>query len=758
MTRFKIGEKLLVLLLALSLGPLVAISIFLVTNAQNKLRNEAVAQQKLAASDAADRVDNFLASKTDILIFQSQTASARQFDIPNSSLNLAAMVKQDRDIERVALLDKTGMEKIVLNRSGLVAQHEDAGKTDSFKSTTFLAGKEYIGPVVYQQGQPHITIAVPLIRFNTQQDLTHLSTAEFGQYRTPDDIQGVLVAEFNLGDLWQSVLSTHIGSDGYAYVVDDKGNLIAHPDSSFLAGHHDLSQVHEVRDFLASDSTVHTSRSEKGVAVLASYQPITRSNWGVIVEEPTASVFASVNSYYRVGLIILAAVTTTSVICSLLFRRQLLIPIQMIAAGALRIGRGDLHYKIPSRTDDELGDLAHSFNDMGDSLGALVHDLKRRNETLTMERHKLTSILESVSDGIIAINTKREIISINTPAAKLVGKKPSDLIGKSLSETYPLMRNDQPFALNLSQPGLYHFDDLALPQGEKLSYLELVVVVNDALSENIAAIITVHDLTPSRELEVMKLDFVAIAAHELRTPLAVVRGYLDLINGSPEITKFTVMNIEYLERALTGVAQLGNLINNILNVSRIERGTMRVDVDKVDIAGLLQHLIEQERVGAALKQQHLRYEGPPNKVYVKADESAIGEVVNNLLSNAIKYTQDDGHITIRLQQTGAYIRVEVADDGRGIPEAAREHLFTKFYRVENSLTTGNRGTGLGLYIAKSIIKLHEGEIGVVSEEGKGSTFYFTLPIFREEAKPGETPEDKEALGGIHGWFPKRTDR
>jgi signal transduction histidine kinase len=255
----------------------------------------------------------------------------------------------------------------------------------------------------------------------------------------------------------------------------------------------------------------------------------------------------------------------------------------------------------------------------------------------------------------------------------------------------------------------------------------------------------------------MKLDFVAIAAHELRTPLTVVRGYLDLVNASPEISRLTVMNIEYLERAMVGVAQLSNLINNILNVSRIERGTMSVAFVKLDIAALLSQLVREEMVGATLKEQHLKYEGVPSRVFVVADESAISEVVNNLLTNAIKYTPEKADITVRLTTTDNFARIEVSDNGRGIPESARPHLFTKFYRVENSMTSGNRGTGLGLFISKSIIGMQHGEIGYTSTPGKGSTFIFTLPLYTDDKRGNITAQSGE-LKGIHGWFPKRPDR
>lgn len=758
MTRIKIGQKLLLLLLGVSLAPLLIVGTILVVNAQGILKKEATAQQALAAGKAADSVDNFLASKTDVLIFQSQTSATRQFDIPNASLDLAAMIKQDRDIDKVSLVDKTGMEQVVVDRNGLVAKHNNVAQSDAFKSATFLAGKEYVGPVDFDSNnKPHVTIAVPLIRFTEQQDLTHLSTAEFGKYRSPDDIQGVLIADFDLSDLWQTVLSTKVGDQGYAYVVDDKGNLIAYPDAAFMGKHRNLLDVHEVEHFLDGKNDVHSSLSERGVSVLATYRKISRTNWGVIAEEPTSSVYANVYDFYRLGAIILVAVTLIVIIASLIFRRQLLVPIQLIASGASRIGRGDLQFKIPVKADDELGDLARNFNSMGGSLQGLIHGLQQKNQTLTVERHKLASILESISDGVIAINTRQEIISINASAAALAGRKSADLVGTNLFKSFVLMRDDQPFVPHFDKPGIYHYDDVLLPQGEHLSYLELVVTVLQEQMGEIAAIITVHDMTKGRELEAMKLDFVAIAAHELRTPLTVVRGYLDLVNASPEISRLTVMNIEYLERAMVGVAQLSNLINNILNVSRIERGTMSVAFVKLDIAALLSQLVREEMVGATLKEQHLKYEGVPSRVFVVADESAISEVVNNLLTNAIKYTPEKADITVRLTTTDNFARIEVSDNGRGIPESARPHLFTKFYRVENSMTSGNRGTGLGLFISKSIIGMHHGEIGYTSTPGKGSTFFFTLPLYTDDKRGNITAQSGE-LKGIHGWFPKRPDR
>ena len=755
MVTFKIGQKVLILFMAVALGPLLLVNFVLLGLAQNQFKQEAVGRQKIVAEKTAAGVDNFLASKVDILIFQTQTSVIRQFNVPDTELNLAALIKQDRDMERVALVDKKGQEQVVVNQAGLVAQHANVASSDAFKAATFLAGKEYISHVTYDNaGQPHLTIGVPVIRFTQQQDLTNLSTAEFGKYRTPDDIQGVIIASFNISNLWQSVLSTKIGTDGYAFVVDDKGNLIAHPDSKFLAAHQNIADLHQVQHFLQGKHDNHETVSERGVDVFSTYQPITRTNWAVIVQEPLSSVLASTQAFYRVGLEIAVGIAALAIGLSLLFKRQLLTPIRQLAAAARRIGSGEFSHKIPVRNKDELGELAQTFNSMGQNIQKLVDDLQTQNVYLAEEQRKLSSTISSVSDGVIAINDAQTIITINPPASRLLRKHPGELIGKTLSDCFGWTQGGQPFKLNLLRPGTYHFENVMLPQAEQVAYLDLVITVLEHKTSDISAIITIHDQTPDREFEVMKLDFVSIAAHELRTPLTVIRGYLNLMN-TDAINQLSIYNIENLQRAIIGAEQLSKLINNLLNVSRIERGQMHIALSKVDIGRLLTQIVREQQVTVKLKGQKLIFEPVSSAVYVPADRSALSEVINNLTSNASRYTPLGSTITVGLHVDGQTVRVEVTDNGVGIPAAAQDRLFTKFYRVERSMTSGNRGTGLGLYISKRIVQLHHGEIGVISKVGEGSTFYFTLPLYNEALHGKLIIGAKESVG-IHGWITKRS--
>jgi signal transduction histidine kinase len=274
---------------------------------------------------------------------------------------------------------------------------------------------------------------------------------------------------------------------------------------------------------------------------------------------------------------------------------------------------------------------------------------------------------------------------------------------------------------------------------------------------DVAAIMTIRDLTQSRELDFMKLDFVAIAAHELRTPLTVVRGYLDMIS-TEAIKKFTINNLENLQKSMEGTDQLRDLINKLLNIARIERGEMEIFIEKLNLRKLLEENVRQHEPQANRREQRLKLIADTDKLtYVAADPASITEVLNNLIGNAIKYTPKGGHINVKITADDKTARVTVADDGPGIPEDMRGRLFTKFYRAERSLIAGTRGTGLGLYISKTIIGLQQGEIGFEpGEKGKGSSFFFTLPIYDPAKYDKLLPKDKQ-LGGIHGWFKKRDD-
>lgn len=445
-----------------------------------------------------------------------------------------------------------------------------------------------------------------------------------------------------------------------------------------------------------------------------------------------------------------------SVIFGIFFSRQLIRPLRELSLGAKRMEHGDFSQPIKVKSSDELQELADTFNGMANGIRKLISDLKLNNMRLKFEQIKLNNIISSVSDGVIAVNTDGKIVSINPPAALLIDKNPADIEGKLLTELFKFDHDGELFTPDIINGGIYRYTDLSLNQGNSIAYLDMMVAVLDHQDSDVAAIITLHDQTASRELSFMKLDFVAIAAHELRTPLTVVRGYLDMLNTGSASKELSIFNLEQLAKATEGADQLRALINKLLNIARIERGDMEIFIEKLNLSKLVHENVSNHMSMAAAKEQKISYKATTDSaVYVPADSASILEVVNNLIGNAIKYTGKGGKVKVNLivEKDKDQVRVEVIDNGPGIPEDLRDRLFTKFYRAERSLISGTRGTGLGLFISKTIIELQNGTIGIEPDTGDGSTFYFTLPLYNPDRDDEQIA--KKSSGGIRGWFKKR---
>ncbi|MDR0957513.1 MAG: PAS domain-containing sensor histidine kinase [Candidatus Nomurabacteria bacterium] len=247
-------------------------------------------------------------------------------------------------------------------------------------------------------------------------------------------------------------------------------------------------------------------------------------------------------------------------------------------------------------------------------------------------------------------------------------------------------------------------------------------------TNGIETIVITVDRTAEYEDEEDSVSFIALAAHELRAPITVVRGYLDVLSQkmdsstSPEIKKI-------IERIANGANSLSGYITNMLSISRYEHEDLKLNITELSIVKIINNISDSVGLSAHTMNRRLIFEIPSDLPTVAADLSLISEVLTNLIGNAIKYSPDGGAIIIRAEKTSDnFVTLSVQDHGVGMPENVMKNLFSKFYRSHKSKNVSS-GTGLGLYISRAIIKNHGGEIGVDSVEGKGSTFFFTLPIF-----------------------------
>jgi signal transduction histidine kinase/CheY-like chemotaxis protein len=270
--------------------------------------------------------------------------------------------------------------------------------------------------------------------------------------------------------------------------------------------------------------------------------------------------------------------------------------------------------------------------------------------------------------------------------------------------------------------------------------------VIDAEGDYIGRVLAMHDVTREREIDQMKNEFVSTVSHELRTPLTSIKGYVDLILDG-DAGEINEIQEEFLGIVKENSDRLVDMINDMLDISRIESGRIRLKVEPVNLADSIEGAVDSFRAVLNQTGRAIKTRVPENLPLVAVDRDRVGQVLINLISNALKYSPAGGDVTISAKHTDGLVQVSVADKGMGISREDQKKLFTKFYRVDSAMTREIGGTGLGLSITKSIIELLGGTVSVRSKLGEGSTFTFTVPVAAEDLVRTPSLLGPEQIGG-----------
>jgi PAS domain S-box-containing protein len=333
-------------------------------------------------------------------------------------------------------------------------------------------------------------------------------------------------------------------------------------------------------------------------------------------------------------------------------------------------------------------------------------------------RQRLEAVLDSTPEAVLVIDEKMCIFLINPAAMQMPGLVKSSAIGRPIQEvvTHPGLLE------LLSQPteGRVSSREITLHNG-KIYYLSASPVIADG--KLVGKVCIMRDITYYKQLDSLKSDFVATVSHDLRSPLTLMRGYATMLQMVGDLNE---QQKTYSNKIVTGVENMTRLVNNLLDLGRIEAG-IGLQVEKVPASEVIAQVITSLQPQAAQKNLQLMLESPNQAVVVEADRALLQQAVYNLVENAIKYTSSGGQVKICLRVTQSGVVLEVRDTGIGIAPLDLPHMFEKFYRSGRREAYQQRGTGLGLAIVKSIAERHGGRVSVESQLGKGSTFYFELP-------------------------------
>ncbi len=761
-----IRNKILLLFFALSIVPLFAVNIYWLRSSQTQLERSAANQQSVLLTSMAQRVNSALDTKINTVIATSQDTDITNINPDAAQLKLLQYANRNRDVIRISLVDNKGDERIVIKNGLVIDERTNIRDSEAFEVVTFVSNKAYVSNVRTEDGLPTMTISVPLLGLSQLGD-QNLTNSEALARRFGADILGALVVDVSLTDVWEAITSAQLGGEGYVYLIDNQGQLLTHPDEEFFATQPDVRNVKEVQDALAilgefqleSIAAAHvpkpeTTTSERGIEVLSSIFPISRTEWALIGQEPVSSVYSSINRISAIASFIFLVSVPIAIVLVLIATKTIITPIRQLTEGVLRLSSGDFNSHFPSVGSDELAVLAQTFNRMGDSLRQLLNRLKVQNMSLTSEQVKLQAVLDTIADGVVVLDQQYNIVLTNKTMASFAGEKdPKNLHGRSWLEVFALYYEDAPFSSKQLNEDLMYFHDVTMRLGDQQKFIDITAlrVYNDP--NGIAHILTIQDITQRRELENMKLDFVSMAAHELRTPLTAINGYLNLL-GSSQLEGEE--HQEFVKLASSNATMLESLINNMLSLSHIERGTLNIHKKQLDWLRIVSKEVDSLRFSASAKSIDLQLQLPEEPMYVWGDEVALQEVLGNLINNAVHYSDEGQTVRLKVVKDGEKITTTVSDDGIGIPEQSQEKLFTKYYRAKGGLTTNSQGTGIGLFISKSIVEAHDGRIGVHSTFGQGSDFYFTLPVY-DENKDRQSDQNSDTIvtDSKVSWFKDR---
>jgi len=506
-------------------------------------------------------------------------------------------------------------------------------------------------------------------------------------------------------------------------IIDFNGTVLGESDTNFqeMKNHLDRKEIKEAIEGKTGTDERYSQTMKLTYLYVAI--PIKEKHIIVRVSVPLYQINSINKTFFFYAIIGILFGLLLTILISIKLSKTIISPIYQLINTSKEIAGGNYKKRVNINSNDEIGQLAATFNDMADKLDNTLCGILDKNV-------RVDTIINSMRDGIIAIDTNYKILIINTIACDLFGvKNGPGIVSKNLID---ITRNSKinSFLRDTIENNTALTDEITMFSPKSGSDNIYKIYTNpiknaDTKSKNSGGVITLHDVTSVKKLELIRTEFVSNVTHELKTPLTSIRGFVETLkSGALEDT--AVAN-NFLDIIDIEAERLYSLINDILQLSEIEGMQKDDQVAPNSLNLIIDEVICLLQAAAAKKNIRIEQDVEPN-IIILVNKNRIKQMLINLIDNAIKYNTENGLVLIKASKANGKTVISIKDTGIGIPEQHHARIFERFYRVDKGRSRNMGGTGLGLSIVKHIVNLYNGDIRINSESGKGTEFIVQLPL------------------------------
>ncbi len=695
--RMNLFRKFALILAAVSLIPAGFLGYRLIGISHRGIQAAVLELHTKLAESLAGEIDQYVQSKEEEINF-GLISLRGQSSWPEKEKSLRKLLEQGSDLIEVALINRKGEELLKAYNPRLILKpHLSNHKKEQGLGEAFSSGKNQVSFAWVSQ-IPAAVLYIPL---------------------APTVVARV---EISLQNLAQKIEDERVGGTGFSVLAGAEGEPLIYPQKLSKAELKHFSSWPIVRSAVKALSIGAGEFKSRGVSFVGAYAPVSSLGGAVLILQKRSEAYSSEVRMRKTALTLILAVAFLAVLVAMVLAQRLTRPLLSLTQAAHSVSGGDFSVRVHLESRDELQELADTFNRMAERLKAYA-DLQV--DRLIAERRKTEAILYSIDEGIILLDQEKQIDLMNRRAVEFLNlPKDGEVLGKPLAEALDEGTLKKAL-LEVKSPTEDRAEIKEVELTQDINKIILQIISRKVLrpeGQEPGLLLALRDITLQRELDKMKEDFLHYVTHDLRNPLGSIMGFLEImLSGIPgnltEDQRSILSSIQRSSRRLMG------MINNILDIAKMESGKLTLNLKKVSLQEIALHAADTLDSLSKAKKITVKVDAQGD-CETMADGDLIERVFINLLGNAIKYTPQNGGITLSVEDMGDHFKAGVTDTGEGIPKEYLERVFLKFEQVEGK---ARGGTGLGLTISRFFVESHLGKIWVESELGKGSSFYFTVP-------------------------------